>query len=347
MLALLVSVIAVAGPGRSEVTALVPQTVLQISLEAPGFKEDAAMRAQLLQQAPDRGVLAGRLEPAGSTLSILMDRDQPHKSSAQWRVQLGQNAGEPFEVGDVACREISLSGPNGAVSTHFDAYVVVAGLVFDLHAATVSDPTHAGLSRREFQQMVESFRCVFVRFGAPSNLPRDARDAMHRALASFPAWKRTLDGELARKPGDASLSFVQGELLLLTDAKPADVAAAHTTALAGFQKLRTPSTEQRFAWMLSEQAIGLAYLNDRKAADAISHLEKSFEIAGQLRSPARAPTAYALAQAHAMSGNANDAVRYLGEAIQSDADLRDLARKDRVLTTVLADDKRYQALVGH
>jgi hypothetical protein len=343
MLALLAAAVAVLG--RSEVVVRVPDTVLQLSFEAPGFREDAGLRAQLVEAEGQRAVLAGTLEPAGSGLTIVRDRDQPRRTSEQWRAALGKGGGEPFDAGGVACRELAVDGPDGARITHYDAFVVSAGFVFDVHVATLSDSGHAGLSRRDFERLVESFRCAFVRYGSPTSLPRDARDAMHRALCAWPGWRRSLDAELALRPTDTSLSFVLGELLLLSEAPPADVAAAHATALEGFRKLRTPSTEQRFAWMLSEQALGVAALDRRDAAGSLAHLEASFEIAGQLRNASRGPTAYALAQAHALLERPGDAVRYLELALQTDVALRDVARRDRTFSAMAAD-KRFQALVG-
>jgi hypothetical protein len=344
MLAVLATVVAAAF-GRTEVTARVPDTVLQLSFEAPGFHDDAEMVSQLAKAAGQRAVFAGRLEPAGSTLSILRDQNQPRRTSEAWRKELGKGEGEPFEVAGIACRELVIDGPGGAQNTHYDAYVVAAGFVFDVHVATISDPKTAGFPRADFERLVESFRCVFVRYGGPGSLPREARDAMHRALSSWPGWRRTLDAELARKPGDAYLSFVLGELLLLSDAKPAEVAAAHAVALEGLRKLRTPSTEQRFAWMLAEQALGIAALDQAASAEALEHLSSSFAIAGQLRSSSRGPTAYALAQGHTLAGDPNEALRYLGEALRDNDQLRDAARRDRTFGT-LAADKRFQALVG-
>lgn len=375
--------------GRSEVVSPVPGTVLHVVLDAPGFRTQAEIRAQLLAEAGDSGVLAGTIDPTRSTLSIVALKDDPHRTSAQWRDEFarreraappaaepvpparnkgargrggpadgdasrnGPARGEPakeettsesFQVGDVACRELVTHKGDEQVNTRFDAYFVSAGLVFDLHVSTWTDAEVSGLSRRSFQKIVESFRVVFVRHGSPDNLSRDTRDAMHRALAAWPQWQPALAAQLARKPDDPNLQFIQAEMLLLSDAPPEEVVEAHGKALASLQKLRAPTAEQRFAWMLCEQSVGLAILKGEDAAEAIPHLEKSLEISRQLRSSARVTNLYGLACAEARAGDPVVAIRCLDEAIQAEPRLRDAARREPAFQALTAD-KRYQALV--
>jgi hypothetical protein len=341
-----------AGPARNEVSAAVPGTQLQISLEAPGHREDPALRAQLAKEVGEAGVLGIAIEPARSTLAVVVSKDEPRRTSAAWRDELARD-GERFQVegphgaGAIACRELVTRKDvkdGEQVNTRYDAYVVAGGLVFDLHVSTWSDADVQGLSRRSFQRIVESFRVSFVRHGKPSDLSRDAREAMHRALSAWPDWQPALAAHLARKPQMPDAQFVVGEMLLLSDAERDQVVEAHGAALESLQRLRTPSAELRFAWMLCAQSVGLALVEAEDAPAAIPHLEKSLEISRQLRSPARTSSLYGLARAHARTGDAGAAMRCLDEAIRAEPRLRDLARREPAFDA-LSDDKRYQALV--
>lgn len=342
MHALLLAGLAALAP-RSEVSAPIPQTVLQISLEAGGFRADQALAAQLEQRLPGAVVLAGRIDPAGTSLDVTFHRNQPAKSSAQWRSELSGNDGEAFAHGVFACREVE--APMSATASTFmlEGFVVAAGFAFDVRVVTLADAKTARFSRSEFTKVLDSFRVAFVRYGEPKALPREARDAMHAALLAWPNWKRGLESELARRVDQVHLDFVAGELALLTQSSSSEVTSAHGKALAGFEKLRTPSPEQRFAWMLSEHALGAMALQDGHPKEALPHLQKGYEIACQMRSSARPELAYSLARAQALEQNATDAVRLLDEALAADGRLRDIARRDKAFAS-LAEDKRFQAL---
>jgi hypothetical protein len=381
---LLCAVLAVStGVGRSEVVAPVPGTVLHVAFEAPGFRDQPEIRAKLLEEAGQSGVIAGAIDPSRSTLSVIFVKDEPRRTSAQWRDEFARRAKEreagarpeaprdngargrpnnrgaqgnpaeakpestkrePFQVGAVACSELVTTQADQQVNTRYDAYFVSAGIVLDLHVSTWSDPQADGLSRRDFQKIVESFQVVFVRHGTPGDLPRDAREAMHESLAAWPEWRRPLAARLARKPDDANLQFVQAELLLLSDAPQEEVVEAHGKVLASLQKLRSTTAEQRFEWMLCEQSVGLSLLRAEDAAGAIPHLDKCVEIARQLRSRARPIALYSLACAQARGGDPVVAIRCLDEAFGAEPKLRDAARKEPAFQS-LAGDKRYQALV--
>jgi hypothetical protein len=330
--------------GVPETCTPVPGTVLQTSFQAAGFRADQRLQTQLAAALGEDVMLAGTIEPGASALSVQVHKDQPHRSSEDWSKELGRGTAATFTVDGITCRAVEADAKGGGLEIHYDAYVVAAGFVFDLHVATHASDTQAGVGRDDFERIARSFRVAFVRHGQASQLPRDARDAMHRAFVSWPGWRKTIEAELARKPGDAALAFTLGELLLLAKAPAKEILAAHGTALAGYAKLRTPNTEQRFAWMLCEQALGLVTLEGGKPADALQHLQASYTIAGQLRSSSRASTAYALALVHATTGTPADAVRFLDEAIQAEPELRDRARGDKALAA-LAGDKRFQALV--
>ena len=135
-----------------------------------------------------------------------------------------------------------------------------------------------------------------------------------------------------------------GELCVLARATNEQIAAAHRACLAAFVKQRTPSAEQRFAWMLSEESLGLALFESGAHADSIEPLKKSFEIADQIKSPERAAIAYNLARSYGATDQPAEAVKYLNEAVAANARYRDVAARDRCFQSCTAD-KRFQALV--
>ena len=125
MLATLVTALALLAPtGSREVAVALPRSELRLTLEAPGFRPDTALAKLLADEAGDNGVLAGTIDPPGTTLVVIVADDRPHRTSAQWRAELGRGQGEDFDSGGVACRELWQTLPDGSSSVHFNAYAV-------------------------------------------------------------------------------------------------------------------------------------------------------------------------------------------------------------------------------
>ncbi len=344
MLATMIAALAaVCSSPAADVCARLPNSELQISITAPGYRRADELIALLSKADAEQALLVGEIEPAGTTLIVFASLDRPHRTGEQWRAENTAGEGLRFKAGDIACRTLEQELSGGATGVRFDAWIVAAGFVFDVRVTALVQPGTASFAQRDFEKLAASLRVAYARLGEPTNLPRDVRDAQHRAFLAHPNERATLKQELARKPDDAALAFASAELLVFAGGTASEVLAAHSRALELLTKLRTPTTEQRFAWMLAEEAVGLALGAQGKFADALAHARKSLEIAGQLRSRARPALAYEAARAAAQAGDANSAVTLLNEAIEADVQWRTVARADTKLA-VLAGDKRFQAL---
>jgi tetratricopeptide (TPR) repeat protein len=327
------------------VHAPVPQTPLYVTVAWPGFARDSAFeRNAVAQYGADKVVLAGSLEGKATSISILTESTRGTRTSAQWREALGESKATAFQAGQIACSEQRLTLPNEAVANDFHGYVIAGGLCFDVHATAAAVKSEPELDRADFIRLVGAVTVSFPRRGTAADLPNDVRELMHNALAAWPRWSDWIENERRTRHDDVALEFTCGELAVLSAAKPDQIIAAHSVSLALFTKLRTPNTQQRFAWMLAEESLGLALFESGKPADSIEPLQKSFEIADQIKSRERAAIAYNLARACGAGAKAADAVKYLNEAIAGSSQYKSVASRDRAFST-LASDKRFQALV--
>lgn len=331
----------------SEVHAPIPQTPLWLSLNSPGFARDGAMeRAAASQFGAERVVLAGAIPSRTTSVTVLAEISRTARSSAQWREALGEGRGNAFQVGVIACSEQRITLPGQGIADDFHGYVVSAGLCLDVHATSAA-LTGAGapeFERSDFEKLLGALVISFPRRGSAANLSGAARELMHGALREPAHWSRWLDEQRRRVRDDATLEFVRGELGIFFNAKRELNIRAHRASLAAFAKLRTPSAQQRFAWMLAEESLGLGLHEAGQAAEACDALLRSFEIASQLKSPERAAIAYNLARACGSCAKPAEAVRYLNEAIAADPKFRGVAARDPAFET-LAADKRFLALV--
>jgi hypothetical protein len=107
-----------------------------------------------------------------------------------------------------------------------------------------------------------------------------------------------------------------------------------------------PTPQQRNARFLAERVLGSRLLADGVAQDALAHLGPALELATVVKLPrqARAPLVYDLARCHAGSGDADEALKLLKDAINLELSLRDAARTDDAFKS-LKDNKAFKALV--
>jgi tetratricopeptide (TPR) repeat protein len=327
-----------------ELHAPVPETPLYVSLAWPGFARDAAFERNVSAQVgADKLVLAGSIEAESATLTLLVESNRSQRSSAQLRDAVSNAQATKFQSGAIACTEQRVTLGKG-VANDFHGFLVAGGLCFDVHATGGALEGEPVFDRKAFTALLEGIVVSFPRRGTASDLPVDVRELMHGALCEWPRWSEWLDGQRRLRRDDVALEFARGELAVLARDKPDAIADAHRASLALFGKLRNPSTPQRFAWMLAEESLGLACAESGKVADSVEPLRKSFEIADQLKRGERAAIAYNLARSCAVTGMANDAIKYLNVAISSAPQHKKVAAEDRAFAS-LAADKRFQALV--
>jgi tetratricopeptide (TPR) repeat protein len=332
-----------ARPAPVDVQARIHNTYLYLSFDAQGLERDPRLETRLSAQFGAKAVLAGKFH--GANVTVMTEIDEPHRSSAEWRKSLSH--GEGFEVGGVACSQLEQKIPGDDLTmVHYNAYPVAAGFVFDVHVSGMRSSGEVAIDRPEFEELVRSLRVQYVRRGLPSELPASVREAMTRALTSWPKWREGIDAEIAARKDDAALAFTLGEMLRFAEAPKAEIVAAHARAGELFAALKDPPREQRVAWMLSEESHALALLTSDKPAEAVPHFEKARALATETKHAGLAGTTYNLACALARLSKVDAALEALAAAIAADERYRKIAATDTDLAS-LSKDPRFQQLLGN
>ncbi|HKB17126.1 MAG TPA: hypothetical protein VKF62_13755 [Planctomycetota bacterium] len=338
MIAILVSGATLLGLGEP-VRARVPGSYLQVSLALEGFEggeEGLKMLAEFV--GPSKAVLSGAIAPEGGHISVIAEKDEPHRSSAEWRAELkGDPAGEPgtefFEVEGIACSESRMEeAPLAKVD--WNAYPVSMGVGFDLHVSWFGPSRRVSLTREGFAAIVRSFRVGLFRRGSWDDFPPDVNEFFHSAGARAPEEVAWAEAQCKARPEDWAAHFALGELALAKKAA-GKAPQAYGRAVALLKKKKEPTAQETFAWVLAEEGWGLDLALAGKASEAIPHLKAGYDLAGD-RKVLRAPLAFNLACAHGLKGDAPNAVKFLREAGSLESRYGELARKDERFDKVRA-----------
>ncbi|MCI0587230.1 MAG: hypothetical protein L0323_10360 [Planctomycetes bacterium] len=321
------------------VRARVPGSYLQVSLALEGF-EGGGEGLKMLAEAvgPSKAVLSGAIGPRKGQISLIAERDDPHKSSAEWRGELkGDPGGEPgtefFEVEGIACSETRIEeGPLAMLD--WNAYPVSMGSGFDVHVSSLGRSGEIPLSREDFAAIVRSFRVGLFRRGSWEDFPPEVNEFLHRAGLRAPEEVAWAEAECKARPDDWAAHFALGELAFARKAA-GKAPKAYDRAVQLLKRRKEATAQEKFAWVLAEEGWGLDLALAGKVPEAIPHLKAGYDLAGDGK-VLRAPLAFNLACAHGLKADAPNAVRFLKEACSLESRYGELARKDESFDKVRA-----------
>lgn len=328
-----------------EVQARVPSTYLGVSLRLEGFVEDAELTRKVVAELGERAILFGSFAPVRASLSIIAEKSEGGPAtSASWRSRLCEDKRGFFEVGRIACHETRETvGPRERVEYH--AFPLAAGHCFDVRVSVVTEPGADPLPRAEFIELIDSFRVALLRRGWRGDYPPAVLTIMNEVAFRTPGWQAWLAEESKVRPDDYALPFVQAEMLEVFGG-PADktlAAYARTIALLGDLEQRTPA--QHFIWAVCEDGAGLTLAKTGRVEEAIAHYRAGYQVAADLGHIVRAPLAYNLACAAALSGDRTLALDFLERAGAVAPRYRTMAARDSDFVDLRADAE-FQRIVS-
>jgi hypothetical protein len=317
---------------------------LWASFEVEGWRHDAALETRLSEQYGRGALTAGRWGKASATLREFPDA--PHRTSAQWRSELG--SGEPFEVDGIACAQSEQRLPSDQGSmVRFSAFPVAGGHAFLLHVNAPKQGQSESCSRAQFETLVRSWRVQYVRRGTPAELTSEPCTLLSAALHAWPDWLAPL--ERAETTGTHSagvLAFVRAEVMAFDPrTTPRDATAASESTLALLRAVEQPSAAEQVALALCEDALGTAQLDGGSASIAGAHLARAKALTEKLGHSGRAEIGYDLARALARQLQDDVALDELAQAIALRPRLMLVARAELDFAR-FTQNERFRKLLG-
>ena len=328
-----------------EVQARVPSTYLGVSLRMEGFVEDAEITRDAMAGLGERAILFGSFAPVRASLSIIAEKSEDGPAtSAGWRARLCEDERGFFEVGRMACRETREAiGPRERVEYH--AFPLAAGYCFDVRVSVVTEPGADPFPRAAFVGLIDTFRVALLRRGWRGDYPDAVPTIMNEVAFRTPGWHEWLVEEARARPDDYALPFVRAEMLEVFggSAEKTLAAYARTIALLGDLEERTPA--QHFIWAVCEDGAGLTLAKNGRVEEAIAHYRAGYQVAADLGHIVRAPLAYNLACAAALSGDRTLALDFLERAAAVVPRYRTMAARDSDFVDLRADAE-FQRIVS-
>jgi hypothetical protein len=211
----------------------------------------------------------------------------------------------------MACRETREAiGPRERVEYH--AFPLAAGYCFDVRVSVVTEPGADPFPRAAFVGLIDTFRVALLRRGWRGDYPDAVLTIMNEVAFRTPGWHEWLVEEARARPDDYALPFVRAEMLEVFggSAEKTLAAYARTIALLGDLEERTPA--QHFIWAVCEDGAGLTLAKNGRVEEAIAHYRAGYQVAADLGHIVRAPLAYNLACAAALSGDRTLALSHHG-----------------------------------
>jgi tetratricopeptide (TPR) repeat protein len=322
----------------NDLIAPVPGTKLTVRLDVPGFTGEERHAAALKQALGPRGIFVGVLPAEGANLELVIEKEpekQPHMSDAAWRDFNLKDAGAAwkyFEGQGFLCGEASLNF-EGSGSHDLHAFAVRAGQRIDLHMSESWDATRKPrLTRSRFLAVASTFRLAAVRFGAWSDQPPQAIDAMDRALQSLQGagWQDALAETAKASPGDFAIPLAAAELARAFDRPVAESIESYSKAIEILAAKKEPDAVERFARVLGEEGLALALADAKDREKALAHFERAQKLAESMPARIRSAILFDRARAETRLGHAETALEHLREAdrIESGAIVRAINDKD-------------------
>ena len=322
-------------PTPSELIAPVPGTKLTVRLDIPGFTSEERHAKALKQALGPRGVFVGVLPSEGANLELVIDPEpehQPHMTDTEWRDFNLKDAGASwkyFEGAGFLCGEASLFF-EGSGSHDMDAFTVRGGQRITFHMSESWDASRKPhLTRPRFLEILSTFRLAAVRLGTWSDQAPQAIEAMNRALCATSAREALADLAKA-SPDDFAFPLAAAELAVAAGRPAAEAIEIYSKAVEILAAKKEPDAVERFAFVLCEEGLAVAYSETKDREKSIARFERAQKLGEGLPARIRAAILFDRARAEVHFGLAETALQHLQDAekIESGAVVRALADKD-------------------
>ncbi|MDP6539520.1 MAG: hypothetical protein QF903_07660 [Planctomycetota bacterium] len=337
-IALCALAVLVSGAEPVEVEARVRATYLVVSLELEGFEEDRELARRAEAGLGDRAVLFGTFLGGRASLAIIAEPSpDPTATSASWRSRLCEHEEGFFTVGSFSCQE-TRETIGGEEQVEFRAFPLAAGYCFDVRVRWASEERER-LSREAFVELIDTFRVALLRRGWRSDYPAAVLARMNEAASRGPAARDWLRARAAAVPDDYTAPFVLAEILETSGGGFEPTRTAYEHALSSLAALEAPTPAERFATAVGEDGLGLTLAKAGRLTEALEHYRGGYEIALELGHVVRAPLAYNLACAAALSGERAIALDFLERAARLVPRYRAMAQSDADFVSLRADSE--------
>jgi hypothetical protein len=351
--------------GGTTVTVRVLDSGLSLSLTLDGYAKENS-KDDKTAETHGQVILAGTLDSGkksevSTRITVIAEANDPPLTSEAFCKQSATSGGDSaqkvvkyFEVGKISCYEqtiyMTITSPKGASSSgtmvFFHAFPLVGSHRVEIKvSSTTFDNKNKVWERERFLKLMKTL------VTKPSGPPDLAADHDLPALA-VPAELGAFRTEAAAH-GKTAPDWIREQCTArASDWVPQFVCGeygdrdglTHACELLGAKTGPTP--QELNARFLAERVLGSRLITDGLAKEASAHVQLANELAGtaKLAREVRAPIVYDLACCRALTGQPDEAVKLLKEAIKLDVSLRDAASKDAAFES-LKDDKGFQGLI--
>jgi hypothetical protein len=343
LLALLTSLSLQLPTSYTQIQTRVPKTPWVVLLLLHGWKE-AGAGDPLRKELGEKLVFSGTMDPPGTILTLIAEPNTQLSSPAVWRKRFAV-PGTEFEVQVSACVDASVKPAGAPACSDYHAYTCAAGACLDLHVSRLSPDGQEALPRAEFERIVQSMRVLLLRRGWAEYYPDEVGYQMTLAALAGPGRQGWKEAYLPKHAGEWTVHFVEAEFLRYEQAPLEQQIASYEKSLELLAKLEKPGPKERFGWAIACDGLSLALCDAQRVADSIPLLEKGYALLAGINRQERAPLAYDLARAQALTKHDKEALAALGNAIAADPRFRDNAAKDADFAELRASPE-FQKLVA-
>jgi len=334
MLALLLGLALQVPLATTEIQTRIPKTPWVLSLSLLGWKE-SGVHDPLRQALGEKLVYSGTLEPDGTSLTLIAEPNGALASPAAWRKRFAVS-GTPFECQLSACVDATSKTADATLCADFHAYTCAAGYCFDLHLTRIASEGKPVLERAEFERIAQSLRVLLLRRGWAECYPDELGYQMTLAALAGPDRKAWRENYLPKHGGEWTAHFVEAEFLRYEKAPLERQIASYQRSLELLAKLEKPGPKERYGWAMACEGLALALYDAQRVAETIAPLEQGYRLLAEINRKERAPLAYELACARALTMHEPEAIDALEQAIAADAHYRESAATDANLAALRA-----------
>lgn len=316
-----------------KVQAKLPGKEVDVSVELKDFREEKT------ESVPGKTVLYGKIDGGKAFFSIVYDEGKDMETGAKFRDLWIRNWKLPgirkFEAKEWACLDVVEDMPvKGFRDVHYHAFRSIPGIGLHVHVSSPFTGESRTFTRNQFEDIVDSIRIVDRR-GEPT-FPKAVGDLFAEASKHKPDLAGWIEKQCQEKPDDYAPHAALG-ILGFTQEDPDRILRGFGRAVELLRKKESLAEDETFLLEDAEFSMGWAFYKKEKYAEALPHVQAAYELAGKLKiRRLQGEATYALACNHALLVDAENAAKFLKEAIAIDPSYKEQSKTEKEFDRVRA-----------